>query len=36
MLIMIGKLLKYDKVIQLLTESLDESADNDKLFYINC
>jgi ferritin-like metal-binding protein YciE len=32
MLIMIGKLLKYDKVIQLLTESLDESADNDKLF----
>ncbi|MFD0766971.1 DUF892 family protein [Mucilaginibacter lutimaris] len=32
MLIMIAKLLKYDKVKQLLTENFDESADNDKLF----
>jgi ferritin-like metal-binding protein YciE len=32
MLIMVAKLLKYDKVKQMLTENFDESADNDKLF----
>ncbi|MES2266692.1 MAG: DUF892 family protein [Bacteroidota bacterium] len=32
MLIMIAKLLKYDKVNQLLKENFDESEDNDKLF----
>ncbi|MFD0793032.1 DUF892 family protein [Mucilaginibacter litoreus] len=34
MLITIGKLLKYQDIIQLLTESFDESADNDKLFML--
>nr|WP_294948345.1 DUF892 family protein [uncultured Mucilaginibacter sp.] len=32
MLIMISKTLKYDNIIQLLKENLDESQDNDKLF----
>jgi ferritin-like metal-binding protein YciE len=34
MLIMIAKLLKYNEVKQLLTESFDESQDNDKLFLL--
>ena len=34
MLIMIGKLLKYDHVKQLLKENFDESQDNDKLFLL--
>ncbi|WP_184546461.1 DUF892 family protein [Mucilaginibacter sp. FT3.2] len=34
MLMMIAKLLKYDKVKQLLTECFDESTDNDRLFVI--
>ena len=34
MLIMIAKLLKYNDVKQLLTESFDESTDNDKLFLL--
>jgi ferritin-like metal-binding protein YciE len=32
MLIMLSKTLKYDNIIQLLKENLDESQDNDKLF----
>jgi hypothetical protein len=32
MLIMIGKMLKHDSIIQMLQENLDESQDNDKLF----
>jgi ferritin-like metal-binding protein YciE len=34
MLMMVAKLLKYDKVNQLLTECFDESIDNDHLFMI--
>jgi ferritin-like metal-binding protein YciE len=34
MLIMIAKLLKFNDVKQLLTESFDESQDNDKLFLL--
>ncbi|MDN3580951.1 DUF892 family protein [Mucilaginibacter flavus] len=34
MLMMVAKLLKYDKVTQLLTECFDESVDNDRLFMI--
>jgi len=34
MLIIIAKLLKYNDVKQLLTESFDESQDNDKLFLL--
>ncbi|WDF75919.1 DUF892 family protein [Mucilaginibacter sp. AW1-7] len=34
MLMMVAKLLKYDKVNQLLTECFDESIDNDRLFVI--
>jgi ferritin-like metal-binding protein YciE len=34
MLMMVAKLLKYDKVNQLLTECMDESTDNDHLFMI--
>ncbi len=34
MLMMVAKLLKYDKVNQLLTECFDESVDNDKLFML--
>ena len=34
MLIMIANLLKYNDVKQLLTESFDESADNDKLLML--
>jgi ferritin-like metal-binding protein YciE len=34
MLMMVAKLLKYDKVTQLLTECFDESIDNDHLFMI--
>ncbi|QEC75398.1 DUF892 family protein [Mucilaginibacter ginsenosidivorax] len=34
MLMMVAKLLKYDKVNQLLTECFDESTDNDRLFML--
>lgn len=34
MLMMVAKLLKYEKVNQLLTECFDESKDNDNLFMI--
>lgn len=29
----IASLLKYDEIVQLMTECFDESADDDKLFY---
>ncbi|RFZ90722.1 DUF892 family protein [Mucilaginibacter conchicola] len=34
MLIMLAKVLRYSDVTQLLTENIDESADNDKLFML--
>lgn len=32
----IASLLKYDEIVQLMTECFDESADDDKLFYAIC